>query len=155
MDGRVLFGLPPWATPTSVVELVVEGLAGVVVEGTATVGVVAVGGTVVAGAVVAGATLPGWAPPAGVVVAGVVAAGVVVGGVACVVLVGVVPWTRADAGIEIPKSFLAVVVLVVAPAPGAEALKRTRSARVNSARVNATRTRGRAWGRPFRTIIAS
>jgi hypothetical protein len=100
VDSLVLFGVALRVTPTTVVEPVPGAPAGIVVVGLATVGVVvATGGTAVAGVVVVGATVPGWAPPEeGVVVAGVVAAGVVVAGAGVVV----VPWMRADAGIEIP-----------------------------------------------------
>lgn len=94
VDSRVLFGLALRATPTTVVP---GARAGVFVVGNATVGVVvAAGGTAVAGVVAVGATVPGWAP-----LEGVVAAGVVVAGAGVVV----VPWTRADAGIEIPRIF--------------------------------------------------
>lgn len=99
-DSRVLLGLALRDTPTTVLP---RARAGIVVVGIPAVGVVvATGGTAVAGVVVVGATVPGWAPPEeGVVVAGFVAVGVVVAGAGVVV----VPWTRADAGIESPRIF--------------------------------------------------
>jgi hypothetical protein len=129
------------ATPTTVVELEVEGLPGTVV------GVVAVepgapvlGGTVVVGTEVVGTTVPGWAPFAGVEAVGAVAACVGVLAGAAVAGVVVVPWTRADAGIEIPRRLVLVwLVLAAAPAPAGAIEARAATAIAQSAALHTRR----------------
>jgi hypothetical protein len=102
-----------------VVDDVLDGAAGLVV-GALTVGVVEAGvlveGVPVVGVEPAGATVPGWAPPVGVVAAGVEAEVLVVGG--GVAVVGMVPCTRADAGIDIFRAGSVRTVLVAPAAAG-------------------------------------
>ncbi len=89
-----------------------------------------------------GATVPGWAPLAGVVLVGAVVAGTADAGAVVTgagVVEPVVPWTRADAGIEMPKARSVVIVVLVAQAGAALAN-----------RLNITpkqRTRARTLGR--------
>jgi hypothetical protein len=113
VDRRVLW-LGLCTTPTVVEWTVVEGrlTVGVVETGTVVVGAVVgvVLGTVAVGVVV-GATVPGWAPPT-VAVAGVVEAGLVLAGAGVVDVV--MPCTRADAGIGIPRA-RSVPLVVLAP----------------------------------------
>jgi hypothetical protein len=126
VDKRVEW-LGLWTTPTAVECTVVVGAPAVDVVD---VGAVAVGAAVAGAAVVGvvlGATVPGWAPLADVAVAGatgVVAAGVVAAGVvaAGVVTAGagelevVLPCTRADPGIGIPKARSVLPVVLAAEA---------------------------------------
>ena len=135
------------ATPTTVLEPPAGGV--LVAPGTVEPGVLVVGGTIVAGAVgvvgvaVLGATVPGCAPAGGVTVA----AGGVVLADAGVVPVGVVPWIRAEAGIEIPSSLWLVV-------PAAEVSAARIPASAVSAHAMRTHARARAWGMQIRAIIA-
>jgi hypothetical protein len=129
-------------TPTVVEWTVVVGAptVGVAEAGAVVVGAMAVG-------VARGATVPGWAPLAGVVVAGVLEAGVVDAGVVDAgagVVNAVVPCTRADAGIGIPK---ARSVLLVAPAPKAAAGPAARQPA-----TTAESTHARAGVRPYRRV---
>ena len=103
-------------------------------------GVLLLGDAVVVGTEVVGTTVPGWAPFAGVVVAGDVAACVVVAG-AAVAGVVVVPWTRADAGIEIPRRVVLVwLVLPAAIAPVGAIEPRAATAITQSAAMQRRRT---------------
>ncbi len=116
-----------WATTTVLEWTVVPGApaagTGVVEE---TVGVEL--GTVVVPVVEVelGAIVPGWAPLGAVVLVGEIAAGVVdvapdgdVAAVGVVAVEAVVAWTRAEAGIEIPRARSVVIVVLVAEAGAA------------------------------------
>ncbi len=151
-----------WTTTTVLEWTVVPGApaagTGVVEE---TVGVEL--GTVVAPVVEVelGAIVPGCAPLGAVVLVGAIAAGVVdvaldedVAVVGVVVVDAVVVWTRAEAGIEIPRARSVVIVVLVAEA-GAGASSRHRAMPKQRACARASsESRTRARGTPERTFIS-
>jgi len=107
-----------------------------------------------------GAIVPGCAPLGGVVLVGVVAAGTLdeapEGDVSVGEVVGVeavVPWTRAEAGIDIPSARSVLIVVSVAEAGAATKSRhkampkqRTRARAVGESRA---RTRGSPWSTTF------